>query len=78
MARWLIGVSTKTPVSEANWVVANGNIALLLYVDGELDAIGTLYVANGRITEVYLVRNPDKLTGVGTVREVSTGSTTGG
>jgi len=78
VARWLAGVVAKTPVGDVRWVVANGNVAVLLYVDGELDSVGTLYVAEGKVTEIYLVRNPDKLTGIQTVREVSAGSTTGG
>jgi RNA polymerase sigma-70 factor (TIGR02957 family) len=71
VARWLLGVMRKTPVGEARWVVANGQVAVLLYVDGELDSVGTLYSAEGKVTEIYLVRNPDKLTGIGVPREIS-------
>ena len=70
VARWLLGVTERTPVTDAKWVVANGNIAMLLYADGELDTIGTLYAVDGRITEIYLVRNPDKLVGIGVPREI--------
>lgn len=71
VARWLLGVVHKTPVSEAKWVVSNGGIAVLLYVDGALDTVGTLRAVDGRIAEIYLVRNPDKLTGIGAPREIS-------
>jgi RNA polymerase sigma-70 factor (ECF subfamily) len=73
VARWIIGVTRKTPVVDAKWVVANGNVSLLLYADGELDSIGTVYAVDGRITEIYLVRNPDKLTGIGVPREIGLG-----
>jgi len=71
VARWLLGVMRKTPVGEARWVVANGQVAVMLYVDGELDSVGTVHTADGRINEIYLVRNPDKLTGLGVPREIS-------
>jgi RNA polymerase sigma-70 factor (TIGR02957 family) len=70
VARWLLGVMRKTPVGEARWVVANGQVAVMLYVDGELDSVGTVHAVDGRITEIYLVRNPDKLTGIGVPREI--------
>jgi AhpD family alkylhydroperoxidase len=70
VARWLVGVGAKTPISDARWVVANGNVSVLLYVDGELDSVGTVYAVDGKITEIYLVRNPDKLTGIGVPREI--------
>ena len=73
VARWLLGVLRKTPVGEARWVVANGQVAVMLYVDGELDSVGTVYTAEGKITEIYLVRNPDKLTGIGVSREIGLG-----
>jgi RNA polymerase sigma-70 factor (TIGR02957 family) len=71
VARWLLGVAEKTPVGDAKWVVANGNVAVLLYVDGELDSVGTLYATDGKVTEIYLVRNPDKLAGITVPRQIS-------
>jgi hypothetical protein len=38
---------------------------VLLYVDGELDSWGSLVVADGRVREIYLVRNPEKLRHLG-------------
>jgi RNA polymerase sigma-70 factor (ECF subfamily) len=70
VARWLLGVAAKAPSAEPRWVVANGNVSVLLYVDGELDSVGTVYAVDGKITEIYLVRNPDKLTGIGVPREI--------
>jgi RNA polymerase sigma-70 factor (ECF subfamily) len=74
VARWLLGVTSKTPLEDVRWVVANGHASVLLYAGGELDSIGTVYAVDGKVSEIYLLRNPDKLTGVDTVREVSTGS----
>jgi RNA polymerase sigma-70 factor (TIGR02957 family) len=71
VARWLLGVVAKTPNVDARWVVANGNVSVLLYADGELDSVGTVYAVDGKITEIYLVRNPDKLTGIGVPRVIS-------
>jgi RNA polymerase sigma-70 factor (ECF subfamily) len=41
--------------------VVNGHPALLLRVDGEVDGIMAVRVEDGRITGVYYVRNPEKL-----------------
>jgi RNA polymerase sigma-70 factor (TIGR02957 family) len=71
VARWLIAVTTKSPVSDVRWVVANGNVSVALHVDGELDSVATVYVVDGKISEIYLVRNPDKLTGIDVPRQIS-------
>jgi hypothetical protein len=42
--------------------VVNGNPALLLRVDGEVDGVLALQVEDGRISGLYYVRNPQKLT----------------
>jgi RNA polymerase sigma-70 factor (TIGR02957 family) len=70
VARWLVGVSSRTPVVDAKWVVANGNVSLLLYAEDGLDSIGTLHCVDGKITEIYLVRNPDKLTDLDVPRRI--------
>ncbi|MEU4249309.1 RNA polymerase sigma-70 factor [Amycolatopsis sp. NPDC026612] len=44
--------------------VVNGNPALLLHLDGTLDGIMAVRVEGGRITGLYYVRNPEKLTRV--------------
>ncbi|MFJ1667109.1 RNA polymerase sigma-70 factor [Streptomyces bottropensis] len=41
--------------------VANGAPALAVHLDGELDGIVAIHVENGRITSLYYVRNPEKL-----------------
>ncbi|MFG6201281.1 RNA polymerase sigma-70 factor [Nonomuraea sp. JJY05] len=42
--------------------VVNGNPALLLRVDGEIDGVIAARVEDARITGLYYVRNPQKLT----------------
>lgn len=44
--------------------VVNGNPALLVHLDGEIDGIMAARVEEGRITGLYYVRNPEKLTRV--------------
>ncbi|MFI6642876.1 RNA polymerase sigma-70 factor [Streptomyces sp. NPDC050504] len=45
--------------------VVNGNPALVLRLDGELDGVMAPHVEDGRIAGLYYVRNPEKLTRVG-------------
>jgi RNA polymerase sigma-70 factor (TIGR02957 family) len=43
----------------------NGSLALLVHLDGELDGIMAVRVEDARIAGLYYVRNPEKLTRVG-------------
>ncbi|WP_309115587.1 RNA polymerase sigma-70 factor [Saccharothrix sp.] len=43
----------------------NGSPALVTRVNGELDGVLACHVSDGRITGLYFVRNPEKLTRVG-------------
>jgi RNA polymerase sigma-70 factor (TIGR02957 family) len=45
--------------------VVNGNPALVVRVDGALDGVLAICVQDARITGLYYVRNPEKLTRVG-------------
>jgi RNA polymerase sigma-70 factor (ECF subfamily) len=49
------------PDAEAQVVMVNGRPGLRLLIGGEVDAIGTMLVEGGRVTGLYLVRNPEKL-----------------
>ncbi|MFJ9026590.1 RNA polymerase subunit sigma-24, partial [Streptomyces sp. NPDC102259] len=42
--------------------VVNGNPALAVHLDGVLDGVMAIRVEDARITGLYYVRNPDKLT----------------
>ncbi|QQQ80357.1 RNA polymerase sigma-70 factor [Saccharothrix sp. 6-C] len=46
-------------------VVVNGNPALVVRFDGEVDGVMAIRVEDARITGLYYVRNPEKLTRVG-------------
>ncbi|GAA1416170.1 RNA polymerase sigma-70 factor [Catellatospora coxensis] len=42
-------------------VVVNGNPALLFRLDGEVDGVAALRIEDARVTGIYYVRNPEKL-----------------
>ncbi|WP_049575238.1 RNA polymerase sigma-70 factor [Streptomyces sp. SBT349] len=44
--------------------VVNGNPALVIRLDGELDGVLTIRVEDARVTGLYYVRNPEKLSRV--------------
>ncbi|MFK4066886.1 RNA polymerase sigma-70 factor [Streptomyces sp. NPDC029674] len=47
---------------ELRFVEVNGAESLLVLIDGKPDSVFQLGVADGHIQDVYIVRNPDKLT----------------
>lgn len=62
--RFLMGVERKfvAPGSQSFRAISvNGVPGMAIYVDGELDAVGTIAVEGGRIAAIYIVRNPEKL-----------------
>ncbi|KQZ75863.1 RNA polymerase sigma-70 factor [Nocardioides sp. Root151] len=61
--RWLVGVMGRDAgVMTLDTVQVNGQPAIRFFLDGVLDVVGTLRVEAGQVTEMYLVRNPHKLT----------------
>ncbi|MFI9604715.1 RNA polymerase sigma-70 factor [Streptomyces sp. NPDC052043] len=44
--------------------VVNGNPALLVRLDGDIDGVMAIHVEDARITSLYYVRNPEKLSHV--------------
>lgn len=71
VARFIQAVMPTDVAIDIGWGTVNGAAGLFLYLDGELDAIFTVVTENGLVTEIYSVRNPEKLTGVDVVREVA-------
>ncbi|RDI45331.1 RNA polymerase sigma-70 factor [Nocardia mexicana] len=64
-ARFILGGLARADVVVTfGSTVVNGNPALVLHVDGELDGVLAAQVEGGRITGLYYVRNPAKLTHV--------------
>ncbi|MFF9814650.1 RNA polymerase sigma-70 factor [Streptomyces sp. NPDC014006] len=66
VARFAVGAMRKTGAEiSAELTHVNGSPAFLLRVDGELDGVMAVRVGDGRITGLYYVRNPHKLSRVG-------------
>ncbi|WP_433243398.1 RNA polymerase sigma-70 factor [Actinomadura nitritigenes] len=67
VARYIVGGSGKvrgTAAITTELTVVNGAPALILRLDGQLDGVMAARVEGGRITGLYYVRNPEKLTRV--------------
>lgn len=62
IARFLVGLRTKAQGEvEVRPALVNGRTGALVFLDGELRNVVTLLVEEGRIRNVYIVVNPDKL-----------------
>jgi RNA polymerase sigma-70 factor (ECF subfamily) len=70
VARFLAAVMPQGVEIGVRTGVVNGAPSLFVYLDGELDTIGTLTTEGGLVKDIYLVRNPDKLRDV-SEREIS-------
>ncbi|MFE9257572.1 RNA polymerase sigma-70 factor [Streptomyces sp. NPDC006879] len=63
IVRFYLGGSAKAAATIAcEPTVINGGPALAVLVDGEFDGVMAVHVEDGRITGLYFVRNPEKLT----------------
>ncbi|MGW4330395.1 RNA polymerase sigma-70 factor [Nocardia sp. NPDC004573] len=63
VARFIVGGLTKNDVAlSVESTTVNGSPALALHMDGELDGVLAMRVEDTRITGIYYVRNPQKLT----------------
>ncbi len=51
----------------------NSAPAVLFYLDGHLEGVITLEIVDDKITNFYVMRNPDKLMALATAREISRG-----
>lgn len=72
-ARFLIGtIANKVSgVVRIEPVLVNTTPGSVVYIDDAADTIGTVDVVDGKITAIYLVRNPDKLGGLNAQRTLS-------
>ena len=61
IARWLFGVLAANPAFEIRMATLNGDTAFIAYFEDEPDTVAFLESADGLISELYLIRNPDKL-----------------
>ncbi|MFC9293668.1 RNA polymerase sigma-70 factor [Streptomyces sp. NPDC057011] len=65
VARLIVGGTGRSPHTIAvGLTVVNGNPALLVHVDGEVDGIISIRLEDTGITGLYFVRNPEKLSGI--------------
>ncbi|ALG85471.1 RNA polymerase sigma-70 factor [Gordonia phthalatica] len=66
VARMLIGLLKRASVESdvgMRMTTANGMPAVVVTIDGDLDTVMSVEVADGLVTAVYAVRNPEKLEG---------------
>lgn len=72
-ARFLVGVGANKIQGELRVEPAwyNSSPASVVYIGGEADSVGTIEVVDDRIVAIYLVRNPEKFTGLDTPRVLS-------
>jgi RNA polymerase sigma-70 factor (ECF subfamily) len=52
-------------------VTCNSAPAILFYRGEHLEGVITVEIADDKITNFYVMRNPDKLTGLASAREIS-------
>lgn len=65
VARFIVGGTGKVDATiTIDPTLVNGNPALVLRLDGEIDGVMAIRVEDARITGLYYVRNPEKLTRV--------------
>jgi RNA polymerase sigma-70 factor, ECF subfamily len=65
LVRFILGGIARTEAAlTSEPTVVNGSPALVLRLDGEIDGVMAIRLENARITGVYYVRNPAKLTHV--------------
>lgn len=62
VARFLLGISHLKPTAITEPTLTPEGLAFLVTIDGRTDSVISVDVTGDRITEVYIVRNPDKLT----------------
>jgi RNA polymerase sigma-70 factor (ECF subfamily) len=61
IARWLFAVIADNPGFEIRMGTLNGEMAYIAYVGDAPDTVAFLKSDDGLISELYLIRNPDKL-----------------
>ncbi|WP_204081209.1 RNA polymerase sigma-70 factor [Mycobacterium riyadhense] len=74
VARAIAGLMRKAgPQLHAELVTCNSAPAILLYLGESLEGVITLEIADDKITNFYVMRNPDKLAALATARAISRG-----
>ncbi|WP_328518923.1 RNA polymerase sigma-70 factor [Kribbella sp. NBC_00359] len=70
IARWLFAVIAENPNFEIRMATLNDDTAFIAYFDDEPDTVAFLETTDEQITELYLIRNPDKLGTVPGLRDL--------
>jgi len=66
VARLLINLTRRTYArATATLATVNGDPGLVIALDGEIDSVAAFEVDDGRVAAIWIIRNPDKLTHVG-------------
>jgi len=76
VARALVGLVSKgmrVPDARVELVTCNAAPAIAIYVADYLEGVFTVEIVDGKITNFYAMRNPDKLVAAATVRQISRG-----
>jgi RNA polymerase sigma-70 factor, ECF subfamily len=69
----LVGRGLQLPDMRAEMAIYNAAPAVVLYAGDHLEGVFTVEIVDGKITNFYAMRNPDKLAAVTTVRKISRG-----
>jgi RNA polymerase sigma-70 factor, ECF subfamily len=74
VARAIAGLVRRTQTElHVEMVNCNSAPAVLLYFRGHLEGVITVEIADDKITNFYVMRNPDKLAALATARDISRG-----
>lgn len=72
VARAIAGLMRKAGADlHVEMVTCNSAPAVLMYLGAQLEGVITLEIAGDKITNFYVMRNPDKLAALATAREIS-------
>jgi len=69
----LVGRLIQLPDVRVATVICNAAPALQIFMDDRLEGVFTVEIVDGKITNFYAMRNPDKLVAVATARTISRG-----
>jgi RNA polymerase sigma-70 factor (ECF subfamily) len=76
VARAIVGLMRRVAAMatlRVDMVTCNSAPAVLLYLGDQLEGVITVEIAEGKITNFYVVRNPQKLAALATARDITRG-----